>query len=104
MKIEYDTMVKVNEMLSEKKKPVRFAEWNEREIECLNKHLFLTSKPHIYLVNLSKKDYIRKKNKWLAKIKAWIDENDPQSTIIPFSGAFELEVSNLILIFNSNSK
>lgn len=35
------------------------------QIEFLNKHLFLTGKPVIYLVNLSEKDYIRKKNKWL---------------------------------------
>ena len=34
------------------------------QIEVLNKHLFLTSKPVIYLVNLSEKDFIRKKNKW----------------------------------------
>lgn len=34
------------------------------QIEVLNQHLFLTSKPVIYLVNLSEKDYIRKKNKW----------------------------------------
>lgn len=35
------------------------------QIDVLNKYLFLTSKPMIYLVNLSEKDYIRKKNKWL---------------------------------------
>lgn len=34
------------------------------QIEVLNKYLFLTSKPMIYLVNLSEKDFIRKKNKW----------------------------------------
>jgi ribosome-binding ATPase YchF (GTP1/OBG family) len=31
--------------------------------------LLLTAKPVIYLVNLSEKDYIRQKNKHLAKIK-----------------------------------
>ena len=36
------------------------------QIEVLNDHLFLTAKPVIYLVNLSEKDYARKKNKWLA--------------------------------------
>lgn len=55
----------------------------------LNKYLFLTSKPVIYLVNLSEKDFIRKKNKWLIKIKEWVDKNDPGALIIPFSGAFE---------------
>lgn len=29
------------------------------------------------------------KNKWLPKIKGWIDENDPGAVLIPFSGAFE---------------
>ena len=34
------------------------------QVEQLNKHLFITAKPMIYLVNLSEKDFIRKKNKW----------------------------------------
>lgn len=40
-------------------------------------------------MNLSEKDFIRKKNKWLIKIKEWVDKNDPGAPIIPFSGAFE---------------
>ena len=62
--------------LLESGKAVRHGSWNEKEIEILNKHLFLTSKPLVYLVNLTELDYIRKKNKWLPKIKTWIDEND----------------------------
>lgn len=42
-----------------------------------------------YLVNLSEKDYIRKKNKWLPKIHAWIAENTPGDLLIPFSVALE---------------
>jgi obg-like ATPase 1 len=58
-----------------------------------------------YLVNLSEKDYIRKKNKWcvfvpgirgpndpgrrLPKIKAWIDEHNAGDPLIPFSVALE---------------
>ena len=49
--------------------------------------------PQIYLVNLSEKDYARKKNKWLMKIKQWVDTNDSGSLLIPFSGSFELNVS-----------
>merc|ERR1719403_147930 len=45
----------------------------------------------LYLVNLTEKDFIRKKNKWLVKIKQWIDENDPGAQLIPFSAAFELK-------------
>ena len=43
------------------------------QIEVLNKHLFLSAKPVIYLVNLSERDYIRKKNKWWdSKYEVWI--------------------------------
>uniref|UniRef100_A0A8C7B5X4 OBG-type G domain-containing protein n=1 Tax=Neovison vison TaxID=452646 RepID=A0A8C7B5X4_NEOVI len=66
LKPEYDIMCKVKSWVIDQKKPVRFYhDWNDKEIEVLNKHLFLTSKPMEYLVNLSEKDYIRKKNKWL---------------------------------------
>ena len=49
----------------------------------------LTAKPINYLVNLSERDFVRKKNKWLPKIKAWIDENNPGDSLIPFSVALE---------------
>ena len=57
--------------------------------------MFITAKPMIYLVNLSEKDFIRKKNKWLPKIKEYVDKNDPGATIIPFSGAFEQKLMEL---------
>ena len=31
----------------------------------------------------------RKKNKWLPKIKEFVDKNDPGAMIIPFSGKFQ---------------
>lgn len=43
-------------------------------------------------MNLSDKDFIRKKNKWLVKIKEWVDKNDPGAPIIPFSGAYEAKL------------
>merc|ERR1712027_306790 len=49
----------------------------------------------IYLVNLSEKDFIRKKNKFLPKIKEYIDKNDPGAMIIPFSGAFEQKLMDM---------
>lgn len=56
--------MKVRELLDTQAKPIRFGKWDNKEIEILNEHLFITSKPIIYLINLSEKDYIRKKNKW----------------------------------------
>ena len=63
-KTELEVLEKLMKLLRDEKKHVRFAEWNAIEIEYLNNYLLLTSKPQIYLVNLSEKDYIRKKNKW----------------------------------------
>uniref|UniRef100_A0A2P2HY15 Obg-like ATPase 1 n=1 Tax=Hirondellea gigas TaxID=1518452 RepID=A0A2P2HY15_9CRUS len=95
LKQEYDVIVKVLDMLENKKQHVRFADWDGKEITELNRHLLITSKPMIYLVNLSEKDYIRKKNKWLLKIKEWVDANDPGALLIPFSGIFELSLLDL---------
>ncbi|KAJ8676489.1 hypothetical protein QAD02_012276, partial [Eretmocerus hayati] len=89
LKPEYDTLLKVKQVLVEDKNHIRFADWSVNDIEVLNKYLFLTSKPVIYLVNLSEKDFIRKKNKWLIKIKEWVDKNDPGAMLIPFSGVYE---------------
>merc|ERR1711990_1355792 len=82
-------MTKINKVLVEDEKHIRFGVWNANDIEVLNKHLFITAKPMIYLANLSEKDFIRKKNKWLVKIKEYVDKHDPGATIIPISGAFE---------------
>ncbi|KAK3908105.1 Obg-like ATPase 1 [Frankliniella fusca] len=88
-KPEYDCLVKVKEVLVNEKKWIRFGDWSAADIEFLNKHMFITSKPVIYLVNLTEKDYIKKKNKWLIKIKEWVDKNDAGALIIPFCGKFE---------------
>jgi obg-like ATPase 1 len=39
-------------------KEVRNEQWGVREVEVLNKYLLLTSKPMVYLLNLSQKDYL----------------------------------------------
>jgi obg-like ATPase 1 len=59
------------------------------QIEVINQMMLLTAKPVIYLVNLSESDYERKKNKWLPKIKEWIDTNNPGDMLIPFSVSLE---------------
>ena len=82
-----DILIKVRTQL-EANKWVRHAEWSNPEIQCLNTHRFITAKQVVYLVNLSEEDYIKKKNKWLKKIKEWIDANVP-GEIIPYSANYE---------------
>jgi len=95
LKVEYESMVKIKQILIEEKRHIRFGTWNAADVEQLNKHLFITAKPMIYLVNLSEKDFIRKKNKWLPKIKEYVDKNDPGAMVIPFSGAFEAKLMEM---------
>ncbi|KAJ6216875.1 hypothetical protein RDWZM_008032 [Blomia tropicalis] len=99
-KPEYDILCKIKDLLVDQKKHIRFGEWNANDIEILNKYLFITSKPMVYLVNLSEKDYIRKKNKWLIKMKEFLDANDPHATVIPFSGIME----NKLLSFSPEER
>jgi len=95
LKEEYEIMCKIKDILIEQKRHIRFGDWNAKDVEILNKHLFITAKPMVYLINLSEKDFIRKKNKWLPKIKEFVDKNDPGALMIPFSGAFELKLMEM---------
>lgn len=59
------------------------------QVEVINPLFLLTAKPVVYLVNLSEKDYIRQKNKYLPKVAEWIKENAAGDPIIPISVSFE---------------
>jgi obg-like ATPase 1 len=90
-----DTMARCTEML-ENNLAIRTGEWNTPEVEMIKDKLpaLLTTKPMIYLVNLSKRDYTRKKNKWLPKIHAWVQQHGG-GIMIPFSVEFEQELFDL---------
>merc|ERR1719476_1058016 len=69
--------------------------WTTSDIEFLNDYQLLTGKPCMFAVNLTKKDYCRKKNKFLKPIFEWVQTNAPGSTIIPYCGAFEEELQDM---------
>jgi len=94
-KFEIDTIEKIFKALTEDNKDVRKVDWSGKEIDIINGMQLLTAKPVTYLVNLSERDYIRKKNKWLPKIKAWVDENNTGDLIIPFSVALEERIARM---------
>ncbi|KZT59172.1 GTP-binding protein YchF [Calocera cornea HHB12733] len=91
---EIATVEKALALLKDEK-DVRKGDWGNKEIDTINSLALLTAKPVTYLVNLSEKDYVRKKNKWLPKIKAWIDEHNPGDPLIPFSVALEERLAAL---------
>lgn len=65
---ERDLLMKCRAMIVDDKKPIRDGTWNGKEIELLNKHLFMSAKPVVYLANIGRDEYITKKNKYLGKI------------------------------------
>ncbi|CDJ43406.1 GTP binding protein, putative [Eimeria tenella] len=73
---------------------VQQGNWKAAEVEVLNEYQFLTAKTVVYLVNMSEKDFIRQKNKWLAKIHNWVQEN-VQGPIIPYSAVFENKLAEM---------
>ncbi|KAJ3091823.1 hypothetical protein HK102_013347 [Quaeritorhiza haematococci] len=92
-KEEFEILERVFKWVAEEKKDVRDGTWSNRDIEFINTLQLLTAKPVVYLCNMSEKDYARKKNKWLPKIKGWIDANHPGDILIPYSGALELKLT-----------
>ncbi|EHL01490.1 putative Uncharacterized GTP-binding protein OLA1 [Glarea lozoyensis 74030] len=68
---------------------VRKGDWTSKEIEFINPLFLLSAKPVVYLINLSEKDYIRKKNKHLAKVMEWIKEHAAGDPIMPISICLE---------------
>ncbi|KAI9737309.1 MAG: Obg-like ATPase [Claussenomyces sp. TS43310] len=68
---------------------VRKGDWTPKEVETINPLFLLTAKPVVYLVNLSEKDFIRKKNKHLGKIAEWIKEHAAGDPILPISICLE---------------
>lgn len=86
-----EVLVKVDALLKELKN-VRDAEWSAKDIDFLNQHNFITSKPVVYLVNISEEEFVKKKNKHLPKIQKWITEHGG-GPMIPFSAEFEKKVT-----------
>lgn len=86
-KAELETLIKVQQVLAEKKQ-IRLVEWKAADIEVLNTLQLLTAKPVVYIVNMSEKDYAKKGSKWLLKIKQWVDANGSEP-MVPFCGALE---------------
>lgn len=88
---EWECQVKILAYLEETRKPARFGTWTAHDVEVLNRLQLLTAKQIVYLVNLSKRDYLRKANKWLPKIQVKVEELGG-GQMIPFSVEFEQEV------------
>lgn len=96
-KSELEAYKKVEDLLKNQNKPVRFGDWKPLEVEHVNNLQLLTAKPVVYLVNMSEEDYIKKKNRWLVKIKQWVDEHTKEApeVIIPICVSMEAKLVDM---------
>ena len=90
--IMISTMDKVGEYLKANKL-ISKQEWTPIEVEKINETLptLITTKPVIYLLNMSAKSYRTKKSKHLKPVFEWITANGG-GTIIPYSVELEQEL------------
>jgi len=68
--------------------PIQTGEFTASEVDVIKDWGMITTKPQIYVVNLSQKNFIRKGSKWLPKINQWVNEHGG-GQIIPVSCEFE---------------
>ncbi len=55
--------------------PIQTGEFTSGEVEVIKDWGMITTKPQIYVVNMSKKHFIRKGNKYLLKIQEWVNSH-----------------------------
>jgi ribosome-binding ATPase YchF (GTP1/OBG family) len=80
--------------LIESNTPIQTGEFSAAEVDHIREWGMITTKPQIYVVNLSQKNFIRKGSKWLPKINAWVKEHGG-GQIIPMSCEFEQSLFDL---------
>jgi len=91
----FSVMEKVDQLLTDNV-PLRTHTWTNEEVFKINELIpqCITLKPMIYLINVDKRSFIRKGNKWFNPIATWVQEHGG-GTIIPFSVEWEQELWNL---------
>ncbi|KAF8279539.1 hypothetical protein TcBrA4_0100850 [Trypanosoma cruzi] len=92
-KFDLEVLMKLKEHL-ENGEQIRCCQWNGKEIDFLNTLQLLTAKPAIFLANMSEKDFIRQRGKWLVKLKEWIDQHTGEP-LIPVSAEMEANFLNM---------
>jgi len=87
----YDKCMK----LIESNTPVQTCnDFKDSEVEIIKDWGLITTKPQVYIVNMTQKNFVRKGSKWLPKIGDWVKEHGG-GQIIPMSCEFEQNLADL---------
>lgn len=68
--------------------------WTDEEIEYINGLNLLTAKPTVYLLNVSKSDYIAGTNQFWDRVQDWINTHSRNDKLIMFSAEYEHALNN----------
>lgn len=92
----FSVMDKVQELLEDSHPLRKACEWTAPEVEKINELIpgCITLKPMVYLVNISKQSFVVGGNRYMAKIKEWVEAHGG-GLVIPFSVEFEEELDQL---------
>ncbi|KAI9476011.1 MAG: GTP-binding protein YchF [Benjaminiella poitrasii] len=104
IKEELSIIEKVAEFMSKGDRDVRKGEWTATEVDVINGLRLLTAKPMIYLCNMSEDDYVNHggDNKFIPRVKEWIDENNKGDLMIPISVVLESKIATDDTLYHSN--
>jgi obg-like ATPase 1 len=93
----FTVMDKCQEMLENNQPLAKGHDWTAPEVEKINELIpgCITLKPMVYLVNCSQKSFTMGGNKYLSKIKEWVDSHGG-GLVIPFSVEFEEKLAHLV--------
>jgi ribosome-binding ATPase YchF (GTP1/OBG family) len=80
--------------LLESNSPIQTGEFKDSEVDLIRDWGMITTKPQIYVVNLSQKSFIRKGSKWNQKILDWVKSHGG-GQILPVSCEFEQTLFDL---------
>lgn len=90
--VEIDTLQKARSLLATGEHDIRNGDWSEGEVMLLNPHFFLTAKPAMYVMNVSKEEYLSGKYKYLSEAQEFVNSVDSNTSVIPFSVEYEQEL------------
>jgi obg-like ATPase 1 len=92
----FSVMDKVQEMLEKSQPLAKGCVWTAPEVEKINELIpgCITLKPVVYLINCSEKSFCIGGNKYLKKIKEWVDSHGG-GLVIPMSVEFEEKLAKL---------
>jgi len=93
IKEEWEVLDAMQKLL-EAGKPIRLGDWNAKQIEVVNQHHCITAKSEVFLLNMSERDFLRKKNKWLPKVHEAVTKFSGEP-MIPFSVDFEAKLVSM---------